>query len=146
MTKMLVKNEWDKNLLSLKNIDIFSKISKAFAGKTRVKILVYLYDNHNITHTEIRKILTNMDSGYLSYHLKWLVVAQLILYDKRRGLYSLSNLGLDCIDFIKRIEQRQQGARALNDEGIFKDIDNPKKYIAFLKNTIRFYEANFNES
>ena len=142
----MTKNLYEMRIVRDSSLDLFKKISHAFASNDRIKILGYLYENPDVKYVEIAKIIQgNRKTGYFSYHMKWLKKSELVKHDERRELYCLSNLGLDCIDFIKRIEQRQIGAKALNDEGIFKDIDNPKKYIAFLKNTIRFYEANFQE-
>lgn len=142
----MTKNLYEMRLIRDESLNLFQTISHAFSSNDRIKILSYLHDNPEVKYAELARLVQGKRrTGYFSYHMRWLKKSQLVIHDDRRDLYSLSDLGYDCMDFIKRIEMRQKGASELTASGLFKDIDNPKKYITFLKNTIRFYNMNFPE-
>lgn len=134
-----------KSLEFIDPTNIFRSVSRVFSNPLRIKILNYIHDNPDTRHAEIWRCQTKLNRGHFAYHLRWLLETQLIKQDKKTFLYSLTFLGFDCIDFIKRIEQREAGASVLDEKGMFRPVRDSTQFVSFLKNALKWYEENHKE-
>lgn len=134
-----------RNIVVVNPSNIFRTVSTLLRSPTRINVLKYLNDNPNTRYGELFKSQNEWRSGLFIYHLKWLVQSNLVKQNNRTRLYSLTYLGFDCIDFIKRIEQREAGVSVLDEKGMFRPVKDSKMFITFIKNAAQFYEENIED-
>lgn len=73
------------------------RVSKILANSTRRKILEFIKLRESVSYVEIRKILGNMNTGQLNYHLK--VIDNLLSKDVATGKYSITEAGIIALNF-----------------------------------------------
>jgi len=85
------------------------KVLKAVSSPLRLQILNLLFDKGSLSYTELMnnlKMNPSRDAGRFTYHLKFLLKANLVEVDSEAKKYYLTDLGKMVIDVADRVEKK----------------------------------------
>ncbi len=85
------------------------RVLKAVSSPVRLKVLNLLFDQGNLSYTELMNSLDmdpTRDAGRFAYHLKFLLNADLLEADQESRKYGLTELGKMVIDVADRVEKK----------------------------------------
>src|SRR5512146_3112635 len=92
------------------------KVLKAVSSPLRLQILNLLFDKSALSYTELMnqlKMNPNRDAGRFSYHLKFLLKADLVEADVEAKKYYLTDLGKMVLDVADRVEKNAVKPRGM---------------------------------
>jgi anaerobic ribonucleoside-triphosphate reductase len=93
-----------------------AKVLKAVSSPLRLQILNLLFDKSALSYTELMsqlKMNPSRDAGRFSYHLKFLLKADLVEADVEAKKYYLTDLGKMVLDVADRVEKKAVKPRGM---------------------------------
>lgn len=128
--------------------DIYRSVTICLQSDIKRNIVKALYNNGEMSFTSLLTSVgrTHKTSGSFAYHMRYMKSSKLLQFMESRKKYAITSLGIDFVEFLKRLEDRVMGASALDITGVLKKSpEEINQYMSFLKKVVSFMDVEFPE-